>query len=186
MPTGPTACCPGCERKHSEAWTRSAGRRLSGEVDLAEDLSEGVDLYKREEARASVAAGWAWAGFHTGFVVVAAVVVMMFVEASHKPQEEYKWDPSTRFESQWVCFRASARFLAEAGTRHRQSPHGDNCYLEGLLAFMKARITNKAKITTRAHATAKWPNGIARQRNNHTRLTFRLLLITLFLPLAAR
>jgi hypothetical protein len=126
-----------------------ADRRLSGEVDLEEGRSEGVDLYKKEGARAFVAAGWAWVGFHTGSVVVAAVVVI--VEASHKHREEYKWDLSTRSELRWVYFRALATFLAVAGTRHRQSPPEGNCYLKDCQHFLEGEKINKAKITTRAN-----------------------------------
>lgn len=130
---------------------QSVGRRLSEEVDLEEDQSGGVGLYKKGGAHASVVASWDPAGFHTGSVVVVATVVVI-VEASHKHQEEYKWDLWTRSELLWVCFLASATSLVVAGTRHRQSPHGGNCYLEGWSALSEGRKNkNKARITTRAY-----------------------------------
>ena len=147
---------------------QSADRRLSGEVDLGEDQSGGVGLYMKEEARAFVAVGWATSGSHTGSVVVvataaaaaaAAVVVMMMIEASHKHPEEYKWDPWTQSGSRWACFRVWATFLAVAGTRHRQSPHGGSYCLGGVSTFWqgrglsKKRKTNKAQITTRVQQT---------------------------------
>jgi hypothetical protein len=112
---------------------QSVDRRQSGEGGPGEDRSVGVDLYKKEEARAFVAVSWAWPGFHTGPVVVVVVdvdVVVMMTEASHRHREEYKWDPWTRSGLQWVCFRALATFLAVAGTRHRQNPHEGSYYLE--------------------------------------------------------
>ncbi len=155
---------------------QSAYRRLSGEVDLEEDRFEGVYLYKKEGAHAFVAAGWEWVGSHTGSVVVAAVVVI--VEASHKHREEYKWDLSTRSELRWACFRALATFLAVAGTRHTQSPHEDNCYLEDCQHFHEGQNKQGQNHDPRARA-----KNAQRKPKEKKTLTFRLLLIALFLPL---